>query len=236
MPPKTRWLLVVLFSIAMAWVESAVVLYLRVLTHRIQPYQSDPLPLLAGVGQVELVREAATILMLLAVGWLAGHTVRSRLAFFTIAFSVWDIFYYVFLIPLTGWPKSLLDWDILFLLPLPWWGPVIAPVSISLLLITGCTLVIQFDQPESPLWPDRRVLAAGMVGAGLALYVFMSDAIRVLDQGADVIRQVLPTAFNWPLFGLGLALMALPVVNLAVLKRAKSKVPDATGNLLGSQH
>ncbi|MEJ2245996.1 MAG: hypothetical protein P8Y80_07985 [Acidobacteriota bacterium] len=232
--PKTRWFLVVLFSIAMAWMESAAVLYLRLLTHRIQSYQSDPLPLLAGVAQVELVREVATVLMLLAVGWLAGQTVRSRLAYFSIAFGFWDIFYYLFLIPLTGWPKSLLDWDILFLLPLPWWGPVIAPVSISLLLITGGTLVIQFDRTERPLWPDRRVPAACMVGAILVLYVFMSDAIRVLDQGADVIRQVLPTTFNWPLFGLGLALMALPVVNLAVLKRAKSKVPDAEGNLLRS--
>ena len=27
-----------------------------------------------------------------------------------------------------GWPETVLDWDILFLLPLPWWGPVIAPV------------------------------------------------------------------------------------------------------------
>jgi hypothetical protein len=70
------------------------------------------------------------------------------------------------------------------------------------------------------LWPDWRVLAIGLVGAALALYVFMADALRVLDQGVDVIRHVLATAFNWPLFGLGLALMALPVVNVAYSKIA----------------
>jgi hypothetical protein len=222
MNEKSRWFLVVLFSIAMAWMESAVVLYLRVLVNRIEPYQANPLPQSVGLGQAELVREAATIFMLLAIGWLAGRTVRSRLAYFTIAFGVWDIFYYVFLIPLTGWPKSLLDWDILFLLPMPWWGPVIAPVSIALLMIIGGTLVSQFDQPSRPLWPDGRVLAVGLVGTGLALYAFMADAINVIDQGREVIRHVLPTAFNWPLFGLGLALMALPVVNVAFQKYQKA--------------
>jgi hypothetical protein len=205
-----------------------VVLYLRVLTDRMQPYQANPLPQSVGgqiaLGQAELVREAATILMLLAVGWLAGRTVRSRLAYFTIAFGVWDIFYYIFLIPLTGWPKSLLDWDILFLLPMPWWGPVIAPVSIAVLMIIGGTLVSQFDQPERPLWPNGRVLAVGLVGAGLALYVFMADALRVIDQGREAIRHVLPTAFNWPLFAVGLALMALPVANVAWQTHQRSKL------------
>jgi hypothetical protein len=215
MKEKFRWFLVVLFSIAMAWMESAVVLYLRVLVNRIEPYQADPLPQSVGLGQAELVREAATIFMLLAVGWLAGRTVRSRLAYFTIAFGVWDIFYYIFLIPLTGWPKSLLDWDILFLLPMPWWGPVIAPVSIALLMVIGGTLVSQFDEPSRPLWPDGRALAVGLVGAGLALYAFMADAIRVSGQGLAAIRHVLPTTFNWPLFGLALALMALPVASVA---------------------
>jgi hypothetical protein len=220
---KIRWFLVVLSAIAMAWMESAVVLYLRLLVGRVQPYQTNPLPQAGGIEHVELVREAATILILLAVGWLAGWTVRSRLAFFFVAFGVWDIFYYVFLIPLTGWPKSLLDWDILFLLPLPWWGPVIAPVCISLLMIIGGTLIGQFDRPERPLRPNRRTLATGLVGAGLVLYAFMADAIRVLDQGADAIRQVLPVAFNWPLFGLGLMLMALPVVDVAIKIRIKSR-------------
>src|SRR5579872_3388602 len=92
-----RWLTVVVYGIAMAWVESAVVYYLRTLANRIDPYQTDPLPSVAGLDGVELVREAATLIMLFSVGMLAGKTWRSRWGYAAIAFGVWDIFYYVFL-------------------------------------------------------------------------------------------------------------------------------------------
>ena len=104
-----RLLVVAGFAVAMAWVESAVVFYLRRLVDRIEPYQSNPLPIAGAIGGAELVREAATLVMLLTVGWLGGSTWRSRFGIFVAAFGVWDIFYYVFLIPLTGWPHSLLD-------------------------------------------------------------------------------------------------------------------------------
>ena len=96
--PLKRALWVVLFAMAMAWMESAVVVYLRLLVNRLQPYQEDPLPqaLMTSVGPTEQVREAATILMLWAMGWLAGNTRRNRFGFFIVAFGVWDIFYYVF--------------------------------------------------------------------------------------------------------------------------------------------
>jgi hypothetical protein len=68
---------------------------------------------------VELVREGATLVMLLTLGMLAGRTWRTRFGYSAIAFGVWDIFYYVFLKLISDWPKSVLDWDILFLLPLP---------------------------------------------------------------------------------------------------------------------
>ena len=104
-----QWCGVVVFAVAMAWVESAVVLYLRSLSQQFDPYQPDPLPLGSDILRAEMVREAATLLMLGSVGWLAGQTGRSRVAFTLLAFGVWDIFYYVFLVPLTGWPRSLLD-------------------------------------------------------------------------------------------------------------------------------
>jgi hypothetical protein len=118
-----RWWMVVLYAIAMAWVEAAVVFYLRSMIGRIEPHQPDPLPVIGGFASVELLREFATLVMLLAVGILAGRTGRARLGYAAIAFGVWDIFYYVFLKIICGWPHSLLDWDVLFLLPLPWWGP-----------------------------------------------------------------------------------------------------------------
>ena len=64
--------------------------------------------------RIEIAREAATVIMLGAIAWLAGHNLRARFGYFLIAFGVWDIFYYVFLAPLSGWPRSLLDWDVLF--------------------------------------------------------------------------------------------------------------------------
>ncbi len=97
MNSRARWLTVVIFAVAMAWVEAAAVFYLRTLVDRIEPYQPDPLPLIEPLGAVELAREAATLVMLLAVGMLAGRTLRSRLGYTAVAFGVWDIFYYVFL-------------------------------------------------------------------------------------------------------------------------------------------
>jgi len=215
MNENKRWLLVVVFAAAMAWVESAVVVYLRTLIGRVQPYQSDPLPISVGFGRVELVREAATMIMLFAVGWLAGHTRRSRLAYALIAFGVWDILYYAFLKVITGWPSSLQDWDILFLLPLPWWGPVLAPAAIAALMIAGGTLVSQFDLPDRPLSPGRRAWGLSLGGAVLALYVFMADAIAAAGGGMQAIRTVLPIWFNWPLFLAALVLIAAPVFDVS---------------------
>src|SRR4051794_12699294 len=128
---RTHWWLVVGFAIAMAWVESACVFYIRTMVGRLEPYQANPLPIDSLLGTVELVREAATLLMLLAVGALAGQRWQTRLGYSALAFGVWDISYYVFLAVICGWPKSLFDWDVLFLIPLPWWGPVLAPVCIA---------------------------------------------------------------------------------------------------------
>src|ERR671915_2475822 len=131
------------FAIAMAWVEAASVFYIRGLVDRIEPYQPDPLPMNDTLGYVELWREAATLVMIAILGVLAGRTWRRRAGYAALAFGVWDIFYYVFLHFISGWPRTLLDWDILFLLPLPWWGPVLAPISIAVVMILWGTLATQ---------------------------------------------------------------------------------------------
>ena len=220
---RVRWMLVVTFAAGMAWVEAACVYYLRVLVDRVQPYQPNPLPIHGGLGEVELVREGATLLMLAMTGALAGRTWRTRWGYTAIAFGCWDILYYVFLRLISGWPASLFDWDILFLLPLPWWGPVLAPICIASLMILWGTLITQWPDPIpatrvtrtslSPWAPWAPWVQWTMCGVGilLALGIFMTDAIRALPGGADAVRQVLPTAFNWPLFGVALVLMAAPL-------------------------
>lgn len=212
-----QWTIVALFALAMAWMESATVYYLRTLVGRIEPYQNNPLPIATGLGEAELVRELATLVMLLAVGWLAGATWRSRLGYTGIAFGIWDIFYYVFLKVMTGWPGSLGDWDILFLIPLPWWGPVWAPTSIALLMILWGTFVTQFERSAPSFGSNWKSLVVGGAGVVLALFVFMADALRIADQGVEALRAMLPVRFNWPLFSVALALMAVPVADAARL-------------------
>jgi hypothetical protein len=232
---KGRWFVVCLFAIAMAWVEAAVVFDLRTMVDRIQPYQPDPLPLVGKLGPVELVREFATLVMLFTVGMLAGRTTRMRWGYSLVAFGIWDIFYYIFLKVICGWPQSLLDWDILFLLPLPWWGPVLAPMLIAALMIAWGTLATQFQPKPFSKVANATLWSLCLAGVLLALYVFMTDALCVAGQGVEVIRNVLPTEFNWPLFLLALAMMAAPVVRLAATirlggrRREKSLTEPETG-------
>lgn len=219
---RTRWIVVVAFAIAMACVESATVFYLRVLVDRVEPYQVNPLPIDNTLGNVELWREAATLVMLAAVGMLAGRTWRRRAGYAAIAFGTWDIFYYIFLRLMAPWPQSLLDWDILFLLPLPWWGPVLAPTSIAMLMTVWGTLATQSREDTADAPAAVALASAGIV---IALAVFMADAWSALPGGRDAILQVLPTSFNWPLFLVALVLMAAPIVHqlvgLALMSRSR---------------
>jgi hypothetical protein len=219
-----RWLNVVLFAVAMAWMESAVVLYLRTLSEELDPYAPFHVPLSPGILRAEMIREAATLVMLALVGWFAGHSRQSRLALFIVAFGTWDIFYYVFLVPLTGWPRSVLDWDILFLLPLPWWGPVLSPALIALLMIAGGTLVALCDTPERSVYPSRRAMLIAAAGCVVALYVFMEDSLRLLSGGSANLMNLRPQRFDWPLFLPALALMSVPVLELAWRARPLKRV------------
>ena len=218
--------MVVAYAIAMAWVESAVAFYLRTMIDRIDPHQTAPLPMFSGIGPTELVREAATLLMLVAIGWLAGNDRRTRWGYSAIAFGGWDIFYYVFLKVMCGWPHSLADWDILFLLPLPWWGPVLAPVLIAVMMIVWGTLATQFEMPARRMQFERRSWLMNFAGIGLALYVFMTDAIRVAGQGVEAIRNVVPVSFNWPLFIMALLLMSAPVAHLLFKLWLRRSLPE----------
>ena len=232
-PNPVRWSMVVLYAIAMAWVESAVVLYLRSMIDRLEPYQPDPLPVIGGFASVELPREFATLVMLFAVGVLAGRTWRERIGYAAIAFGVWDIFYYAFLKTMCGWPHSLLDWDVLFLLPLPWWGPVLAPVLISLLMILWGTFASQFESSLRPMPSSRPAWVLNFFGMALALYAFMADAITAASRSLDSIRTVLPERFDWPLFGAALALMSAPVFHISLRlwlqPNEKDAIIDKTG-------
>jgi len=224
-PARRHWLLVALFAVGMAWVEAASVYYLRVMVDRIDPYQVNPLPIAGAIEQVELTREAATLVMLFTIGAIAGRTWRARLAYSAIAFGTWDIFYYVFLRLISGWPRSPLDWDILFLLPLPWWGPVWAPVCIAVLMIVWGTLVTLAAEGtvKHAASPIRSLWPTSWLGVGLALYVFMADSLRAAPRGLDLTRTVLPQEFKWPVFVLALTLMAAPVAQMGLSRSYRNR-------------
>ncbi len=218
-----RLALVSLYALAMAWAEAAVVLYLRTLIGEFDPAEPPREELSRHLLLAECIREFATLVMLFTVGGLAGTTRRSRFAAGVIAFGIWDIGYYLFLIPLTGWPTGLNDWDILFLLPLPWWGPVWSPMSIAFLMISGGMIIFIYDEPRNPLWPRWWTQTACGVGALLALAVFMREALSRLPQGDLEPLGKIPERFPSVLFILSLALMSMPVVDLAVQLRPRLK-------------
>jgi hypothetical protein len=227
-----RWCVVVAFAIAMAWVEAASVYYLRLLVDRVNPYQPNPLPIQGVLGQVELVREAATLVMLLTVGVLAGRTWHARLGYAALAFGIWDILYYVFLRVMSGWPRSLFDWDILFLLPLPWWGPVLAPVCIAALMIVWGTHASQIADESRATARTWTVWSLTGLGIVLALYAFMADSLQHVHDGQDALRHFLPVTFNWPVFCVAFVLMASSLLEIGSGRqpRPRAMPTGTTGN------
>jgi hypothetical protein len=145
---------ILLFGIAFGYIEAAVVIYLRQIYSPegfnipFYPYlfyfgSSINIPLYLSLSNylVEILREAATMIVLVTFSYLAGKQFLERLAIFLFTFAVWDIFYYTFLFLIIRWPPSLLTMDILFLIPVPWLTPVIMPITASLIMI-GASIYI----------------------------------------------------------------------------------------------
>ena len=142
--PWARLAVVAVWAIAFALVEAMVVVYLRKLfglQYRLT-YTPGAFHYPRAYLGYEQAREAATMVMLLAVGYLAGRTWWQRLAYWFFAFGVWDIFYYVWLYVYLRWPSSPGSRDLLFLIPGEWWAPVWLPVLASLCFIAVAVLIL----------------------------------------------------------------------------------------------
>ncbi len=208
-----RLLWVSLFGIAFGYVEASVVVYLRALYY--PGGFSFPLKMIDQPAfVVELAREGATIVMLAAVGMMAGKNLWERFALFMVAFGLWDLFYYVWLKVTIGWPVGLTDWDILFLLPVPWIGPVVAPVAVAgLMVITGGIIVVRLTRGE---WfrPTVRSWLAGVLGSAALLYSFMADT------GATLHAQP-PVPYRYELLLLSLLLYGVGFIAACDSKHAR---------------
>jgi hypothetical protein len=208
---KVSLLWLIVFSIAMGYLESSVVVYL----HRLYYPEGFGFPLKPfpeNLALTEIFRETATLIMLVSVAWISGRNFRQRLAFFMICFATWDLFYYIFLKALSGWPESLFTWDILFLIPTIWAGPVIAPVlvSITLLFLAGTLLYNR----NTTISRRKRIYSHLLILCGFML-IFISftlgffrfaisrmalHELLMVNLNAAVVQQYNPKVFDWLVF------------------------------------
>jgi|SRR6185437_12914992 len=208
------------FSIAMGYLEAAIVVYLRMFYY--PEGFNFPLKVIDHRTAItEFWREFATLIMLYGVGRLAGKNSSQRFAFFIYNFAVWDLFYYIFLKVILNWPESLFTWDILFLIPVPWVGPVLAPCILSVTMIFFAGIIIYFNDKglEGRLKGIERLLLIS--GCIIVICACIQDYIANLYSHGELnsmfnilnphnqaqlfpdFASYIPSSFSWLIFGIG---------------------------------
>lgn len=197
----------IVFSVAFAYIESAVVVYLRAIfypdgfTFPLQMF--DVTALGKRLTVTEIGREAATLVLIVTAAWLFGRNRQQRSAYVLVIFAVWDIFYYVWLKVLLDWPASIMDWDVLFLIPYVWASAVLCPVLVAMAMFAFGVAILWRSARGKPLsieWSDWL----GWMVAGVVLVVaFCLGGRRITEDNYRA-------AFSWLLFviGLGIGLAA----------------------------
>ena len=214
LPPLGLTAGILLYALAMAYLEAAVVVYLGaalgVPTGTIFPIDLSPAAM--PFGWIEVGREGATLVMIGGVAWLAGRSPLERLAWAGVVFGIWDIGYYAWLWVFSGWPPSLGTWDLLFLLPAPWAGPVWAPIAVSAGLIGFGLACAGRLRAGASVRFDRRHLGALLLGGAIIIASFLTNGGLVLDGGT-------PTSFAWPIFAVGMGI-GMGAAGMALRPRA----------------
>lgn len=199
----TRFCVVVVFGIAFANIEATVVVYLREIFHP----DGFHFPMTVfGQGLnwkrflfTEIGREAATLVLILTTCWLTGRNRRQRLAYFMAIFAIWDIFYYVWLKVLIDWPATIMDWDILFLIPVTWASPVLYPVIVSIILLIGASMILHRDMVGRAI----RTIALDWLAFGASGLMIVASFCIV---GVHITQQDFESHFYPSLFAAGLLL------------------------------
>ena len=235
MKPISKTIWIVLFALAIGYLESAVVVYLRELYYP-EGFDFPMKEMSRTLAITELYREAATLIMILAISILVAEKRLHRFAWFLVVFSVWDIAYYVFLKLLLGWPPSLLTTDILFLLPSIWTGPVIAPVINSLTMLLLAAVILNVKKRAKPIIRLANLVWALLIdGSFIVLIAYMKDFATYallyrqsnptsgISQATDMLllsTQYIPRSFDWLLFITGVG-MHLAAIFLIVVQKIK---------------
>ena len=226
MKPLNKAIWIVLFSLAMGYLESAVVVYIRALYYP-EGFAFPLKEMALNLAITELFREAATLIMIIAIGVLAARERLHRFAWFLVVFGIWDIAYYLFLKLLIGWPATLFTDDILFLLPTLWTGPVLAPVINSITMILLAFVILHVRKGSLPILRlTRREWILLLAGSIIILFTYMEDFTRFtleykcsLPAGELNWRQIMiilpsrfiPRSFNWVLFYAGVIMHFLAI-------------------------
>ncbi|MFH1787699.1 MAG: hypothetical protein ABH811_02835 [archaeon] len=217
--------IVTIFAIAMGFLEAVVVIYLRKLYYP----NGFNFPLKGFIDpsilSIEWVREFATIVMLITVAMLASKKLYERFAYFIYAFAIWDIFYYLFLKLTLNWPASFFTWDILFLIPWPWVGPVLAPLLCTILMIITTLIIINFK--DSKIKIKLREFILVITGLLVVLYTWLYDYGKIIigrgftkdfftlannPQFYQIIESYSPSYYNWPIFLIGLIISSIGIL------------------------
>ncbi|MCE5230298.1 hypothetical protein LLG95_11975 [bacterium] len=189
---RYRFIWTCIFGLSMGYFEASVVVYLRGLYY--PEGFGFPLKPLEAFNQMHLAveagREAMSIVMLLSVAMLAGRRPLERFILFLCAFGVWDIFYYLFLYVALGWPESLTTWDVLFMLPLPWIGPVWSAAVLAVLFVVTAMIHLLLEDSGRPLKPTIGEWAVAIAGALVIVYSFCYE-------GIEVGRGAMPHPYPW---------------------------------------
>lgn len=232
---KSRFLWLAVFAVAMGFLEGIVVIYLRELYY---PQGFDfPVKLMSPeMVRIEWIREISTLIMLAAVGIIAGRNNLQRLLYSLFAFGVWDIFYYIALKIMIGWPASLLTWDLLFLIPWSWVGPVLAPVINSLTMIFMAVFIVRRDESASPVKPQPIDMIMIISGAAIILYTYLIDHLRLIidsgviasekspdasDQFIKMLTSFVPDSYNWPAFIFGELLIISAILKILIQSKKR---------------
>lgn len=223
-----------IFGIAMGLLETIVVVYLRQMYY---PLGFDfPLSIFpSNILLIEWIREISTIIMLVSIGFLVGNNFYQRFSYFIYSFAVWDIFYYVGLKLFLDWPPSLLTWDLLFLIPVAWIGPVLAPVICSFTMILMAVIIVYFQAKGDLIKIKILEWALILLGAFIIFCTFIWDYSMMIIQSGflsdlfglannpkfqSVILQYEPSFYNWYLFTLGEGLILTALI--MIIKRLRS--------------
>lgn len=219
-----KLLIVGLFALAMGLFESVVVIYLRRLMY--PGGFSFPLaPIDPSLALIELSREGSTLVMLVCVSMLAARTFSERFAWFIYSFAIWDIFYYIFLWLFIGWPGSVMAWDVLFLIPATWTGPVITPLIVTVLMIALALVILTRAARGIATRLTRPEWIALLSGALIVFVAFITDYLRhmltyfsfgelfITDRNELLqhAQQYMPGTFPWPVFLTGMVVIGVVI-------------------------